>query len=138
MDETTHVHPLPPGDWPSTARLGAFGEQAAARHLTECDGLRLLARNWRVAAGELRGELDLVALDERAGCLVVAEVKTRRDASRLGGAVGALSPRKRQRVRRLTAAFLHDSGLRVGRVRLDAVAVDLAPSPRLTHLVAAL
>jgi putative endonuclease len=142
MDTTTHRAELDPTAvrtlHASSAAVGAAGEQLAARHLVADDGLRLIARNWRLSAGDLRGELDLIALDESAGLLVVCEVKTRRDADRFGGAVTALSPRQRAKVRALTAAFLRDSALGYHRVRLDLVAIDLGRRPSLTHLEGAL
>ena len=121
-----------------TAGTGALGEELAARHLAQDDGLCVLARNWRLAAGELRGELDLVAVDEARGQVVVCEVKARRDAARFGGAISAVSPAKRAQVRRLTAAFLRDAPLPFWRVRIDVVAVDLGQTPQLIHLEAAL
>lgn len=122
----------------SGCSLGDFGERLAEQHLREADGLEIVARNWRLVAGELRGELDLVALDVAVGHLVVVEVKTRRDAERFGGAMAAISPRKAARVRSLTAAFLRETGTAVGRIRLDVVAVDLGRNPVLHHLLAAL
>jgi putative endonuclease len=134
-----HRVPLDPASLPSgRGALGRLGEQLAARHLVDEDGLEVLARNWRLAAGELRGELDLVALDRRAGELVVVEVKTRRDADRFGGALEAISPRKAAKVRALTAAFLRQAELGPRRVRLDAVAIDLGRAPRLQHLLGVL
>jgi putative endonuclease len=118
--------------------LGAFGEDLACRHLVADDRLTIVARNWRLSAGELRGELDIVAVDEARGCVVVCEVKTRRDAERFGGALSAVSPRKRAKVRTLTGAFLRDAALPFHRVRLDVIAVDLGRRPTLTHLLDAL
>lgn len=118
--------------------LGRLGEQLAARHLVDDDGLEILARNWRLTAGELRGELDLVALDRGAGELVVVEVKTRRDAERFGGALHAVPPRKAAKVRALTAAFLRQAQLGPRHVRLDVVAVDLGRDAALHHLLGAL
>ena len=123
---------------PAGRPLGDFGEQLAVEHLTEADGLEVIARNWRLAAGELRGELDLVARDRHAGDLVVVEVKARRDAERFGGALQAVSHRKAAKVRSLTAAFLRQSGLAAAHVRLDVVAIDLGRSPVLHHLLGAL
>ncbi len=117
---------------------GVLGEELAARHLRDAHGLRIVARNWRVSAGELRGELDLVAYDEPAQRVVVCEVKARRDAQRFGGALAAVSPRKRAQVRRLAAAFLREAGLRHQGVSLDVIAVDLGAAPTLTHLPSAL
>jgi putative endonuclease len=141
MPPAVHRRPLPPavvGALAPGRSLGALGEELAARHLRCEDRLTLLARNWRLTAGELRGELDLVALDPRRGEVVVCEVKTRRDADRFGGALAALSPRKRAKVRALAAAFLRQTAPPHRRVRLDVVAVDLGREPVLTHLEAAL
>ena len=126
-----------PGD---RGRLGRAGEDAALVHLTGVHRLELVARNRRIAVDDLRGELDLVLRDPRSGVLVVCEVKVRRAAGHLGGAVAALGPRQSARIRRLTAALLATTALRAPAVRLDLVAVDV---PRgggpasLTHLHAA-
>jgi putative endonuclease len=138
MDTSTHRRPLDVPDDVARASLGALGEDLAARHLVTDDGLEVIARNWRLRAGELRGELDLVAVDRGAGCVVVCEVKTRRDAQRLGGALAAVSPRKQGKVRALTGAFLRQADLRVGRVRIDVIAVDLGRRPVLHHVLNAL
>ncbi|MEX1178046.1 MAG: YraN family protein [Nitriliruptor sp.] len=142
MDTSTaHRLPLDPAELASAAHVGTapgpFGEELAARHLA-ADGCHLVARNWRLTAGELRGELDLVAVDPGDGCVVVCEVKTRRDAARFGGALAAIGPRKAARIRALTAAFLREARLPYPRVRLDVVAVDLGSDPVLTHVLAAL
>lgn len=121
-----------------TAPLGALGEDLAVRHLVEDDRHEVVARNWRLSTGELRGELDLVTLDRAAGLVVVSEVKTRRDAARFGGALAAVSVRKRVKVRSLTAAFLREADLPYRRVRLDVIAVDLGRDPTLTHLLGVL
>jgi putative endonuclease len=139
MDTSTHRRPLHLVDLPTgRGSLGTLGEELAARHLRVDDGLEVIARNWRLARGELRGELDLVALDHARGCVVVCEVKTRRDAERFGGALAAVPPRKRAKVRALTAAFLREAALPYGRIRLDVVAVDLGRQPILHHVEAAL
>jgi putative endonuclease len=117
-----------------TATLGAAGERLAAQHLVRDHGLTIVARNWRLAAGELRGELDLVAIDEAAGLLVVGEVKTRRDAARFGGAIESLGPRQRRRLRALTGAYLRETGARYAQVRLDLLAIDVGREASLTHL----
>lgn len=115
---------------PATAphqRTGAVGEQLACDHLTSL-GLEVVARNWRVARGDLRGELDVVALDHDARVVVVVEVKTRRGDG-FGGALAAVTPRKQARVRRLAVAFLLDASLPYRHVRLDVVAVRLDHDP---------
>lgn len=143
MDTTTACHVDLATDRaraPSEGHLatGALGEQLAVEHLRVTHGLTVLARNWRVAREDLRGELDIVAMDERVGRVVVVEVKARRDAHRFGGAAAAVSPRKRAQVRRLTAAFLQAHDVRHRYARLDLIAVDLGRTPTLTHLPGAL
>ncbi|EWT06093.1 hypothetical protein N864_24115 [Intrasporangium chromatireducens Q5-1] len=54
----------------ATRALGQYGERLAERYLRD-RGLMILDRNWRC----VRGEIDIVALDEE--CLVFVEVKTR-------------------------------------------------------------
>lgn len=116
------------------ARTGAHGEAIAAAHLGSL-GLEVVAANWRLAAGELRGELDLVALDHAGGVVVVVEVKTRRGDG-FGGPLAAVTPRKQAKVRALAAAFLADASLPYRRVRFDVVGVVLRPGrpPALTHV----
>lgn len=99
--------------------LGARGEDLAADHLAMA-GMELLARNWRIADGAMRGELDLLCRD--GDDLVVVEVKTRR-TDRFGLPIEAVDHRKRARIRKLAAAFLRESGLRVRGIRFDVVGV---------------
>ena len=137
--DATHRLRLDPAIARANGRsVGRLGEDLAARHLVDDDGMTVVARNWRLSAGELRGELDLVAVDPRARIVVVCEVKTRRDAARFGGALAAVSPRKRAKVRSLTAAFLRDASLPYGQVRLDVIAIDLGRDPLLHHVLGAL
>lgn len=126
-------HPSP-RDRDGSAAVGSIGEALAVHHLVADDGLEILARNWRLAAGELRGELDVVARDRTTNTLIVVEVKTRRDAARFGGAVTALHPRQIARLRRVTTAFVRQAGLRPATLRLDLVAIDLGRAPSLQHV----
>ena len=142
MDTTTHHVDLDPGLFRRLGRaappLGGLGEDLAVRHLVEEDGLTLVARNWQIRSGELRGELDVVAVDEPSALVVVCEVKTRRDAARFGGAVVAVTPRQQMRIRRLAGLFLREAALPYRRIRLDLVAIDVTRRPTLTHLEGAL
>jgi putative endonuclease len=113
---------------PLTVTLGRAGEDAAAAHLIEVHGLEPVARNWRVALDELRGELDLVLRDPRTGTLVVCEVKSRSRAATRGGAAASLGVRQQARIRRLTGVFLAAGPVRAQHVRFDLVALDLAGS----------
>ena len=112
--------------------LGVSGEDAAARYL-EAHGLVVLARNWRLASGDLRGELDLVCRD--GDTLAVVEVKTRRSDA-FGGPLLAVTPRKQQKIRALAVAFMREARLHARAVRFDVVAVWQAPGalPRVEHV----
>lgn len=134
------AHGPAPGPAPTPSaprqRTGAIGEDLACRYLAD-HGLEVVARNWRIAQGDLRGELDVVALDHDGGLVVVVEVKTRRGDG-FGGALAAVTPRKQARIRRLAVAFLLQADLPYRQVRLDVVAVrlDLQP-PRIDHVMGA-
>lgn len=117
--------------------LGARGEAYAARYLEESCGLEVVARNWRLTTGELRGELDLVALDHERGLVVVAEVKTRVGTGH-GGPFGAIGATKQRQIRSLATALLASGELPYRRVRFDAIGIAVIDGqPRLRHLVEA-
>lgn len=117
--------------------IGSHGEDLAVEHLT-ARGLQVVARNWRIAAGDLRGELDVVALDHDAGMVVIVEVKTRSGRG-YGGALAAVTPRKQMRLRRLAAAFLVESQLPYRQVRFDVIGITLiGPQPEVVHVQGAL
>ncbi|PRH78728.1 YraN family protein [Streptomyces solincola] len=102
-----------------TRALGRYGEELAARRLTE-SGMTTLARNWRCGR---TGEIDIVARD--GDTLVFCEVKTRRD-TRYEHPLAALTPTKADRLRRLAACWLdRHGGPPPGGVRIDAVGVLL-------------
>lgn len=128
--------PVPGPDEPARTTLARTGEALAADHLGHDDGLQVIARNWRLSSGELRGELDVVALAESRGLLVVCEVKTRRSASAYGGPLAAVTPRKQAKVRRLTRMFVGQASLRTRAIRFDVIGVVLASGadPVLVHV----
>ena len=114
-------------------RVGDHGEDLAVAHLIE-RGMTILARNWRVADGDLRGELDIVALDPAAGLTVIVEVKTRSGRG-FGGPFAAVTPRKQIQLRRLATAFLVAADLPYRRVRFDVIGIVLeGRSHELVHL----
>lgn len=121
---------------PDTTRaVGARGEAVAAAYLARA-GYQILATNWRIAAGDLRGELDLVALDVAVGCTVVVEVKTRRHGGR-GGPLAAVGPDKQRRLRRLGAAFVVGAVMPRRPLRFDVIGIVLdrhAVPTRLEHV----
>jgi putative endonuclease len=100
--------------------IGAYGELRAARYLQE-RGLKVLARNWRCADGEL----DLILRDGDA--VVFCEVKTRRTAT-FGPPAAAVDPRKVHKLRQLAVRWLAESGTRAPQIRFDVV--EVLPQPR--------
>jgi len=122
---------------PTRTDIGNHGEDLAVAHL-QALGMQVVARNWRIAAGDLRGELDVVALDHRAGLVVIVEVKTRSGRG-YGGPLAAVTPRKQYRLRRLAAAFLVDAQLPYRQVRFDVIGIVLdRAEPDLVHIEGAL
>ncbi|MDQ5893966.1 MAG: putative endonuclease [Actinomycetota bacterium] len=99
---------------------GQSAEDICAERLRE-RGWRILARNWRIRAGEL----DLIALT--GPVLVVVEVKAHHLGARRGptSPVLAVGPNKQRRIRRLTSAWIAGHGRRVGfrDVRFDVVGI---------------
>jgi putative endonuclease len=81
----------------TTKRLGDEAEARALAHLQR-QGLTLVERNYRVAAGPRRrgGEVDLI-LRERDGTLVFVEVRRRASTSH-GGAAASVVTAKQRRV----------------------------------------
>ncbi|MFF3616406.1 YraN family protein [Streptomyces sp. NPDC002580] len=99
--------------------LGAYGEDLAARRLTET-GMTVLARNWRSGR---TGEIDIVARDGDA--LVVCEVKTRRTGA-FQHPMAAVAPAKARRLRGLAERWLEEhGGAPPGGVRIDLIGVVL-------------
>ncbi|MDR2294055.1 MAG: YraN family protein [Microbacterium sp.] len=96
---------------------GRAGEDRACAYLS-AQGCRILARNWRVASGEL----DIVAV--RGGSLIVVEVKTRRTAD-YGDPLAAVDARKLAQVWRLAFAWMrqHPDEARGRTVRVDVIGI---------------
>jgi putative endonuclease len=115
----------------SNRSRGRWGEGRAARHLRSL-GFTVLDAGWRPPERELQGDLDLVA--RRGDLVVVCEVKARRDASRFGGAVAAVTSAKQAQVRALAASWLRQRQPGAVDVRFDVIAID---GVRLTHYEAA-
>ena len=85
-------HPVPH----TTKQIGDAGEEAAVHHLV-AQGLRVLARNFRVKGGEI----DIVCSDGQT--TVFVEVR-KRASTRFGGAADSITPTKQKR---LTLAARH-------------------------------
>lgn len=107
---------------------GLAAEEEAARHLTG-RGYRIVERNWRCRSGEI----DLIALD--GGVLVFVEVRSRRNPTRFGTAVEAITPRKRAQVRSVAQIYLAmRPSARASSVRFDVVAVTFDGEGEVTEL----
>ena len=117
---------------PDRAERGHSGEDAALAHLQQA-GLRLVERNYRVAAGPSRraGEVDLI-MREPDGTLVFVEVRARADATH-GGAAASVTATKQARLVYAAQHYLlrHPTP---PPCRFDVVALD---GERLTWLKAA-
>lgn len=113
-------------------QLGRDGEDVAAAFVTRL-GWRIVARNWRPHDRTVRGEVDLVAIDD--GDLVVCEVKTR-SGTGAGVAVAAVTSRKLGQLRRLAVAWLIEHPARHVAVRVDVIGVLWPPAavaPTIDH-----
>ncbi|MFM2406557.1 MAG: hypothetical protein RL223_4437 [Pseudomonadota bacterium] len=109
-------------DRSSTKAVGDAAEDRALAHL-QARGLRLLARNYRLAGGpHQRGaEIDLI-LQDGDGTVVFVEVRSRRRAG-AGGAAASIGHAKQQRLIRAAQHWL--LGCRVlPPCRFDVVAID--------------
>lgn len=99
---------------------GQSAEDICAARLAR-RGWRILARNWRIKAGEL----DLIALT--GPVLVIVEVKALRLGSRFGPTVPVLAvgPNKQRRIRRLASVWIAGNGRRLAfrEMRFDVVGI---------------
>lgn len=108
--------------------LGRRGEDLAAKYL-EGLGYRIIARRERI----LRGDLDLIALDDRT--VVFVEVRTRSDTQH-GHPVETIDRRKQRRIATLANAYIRRHRLEDCRVRIDVVTVvfhGAAQPPEVEH-----
>ncbi len=94
----------------------AFGQSAEsmAEQMLQKKGYRILAKNHRIAGGEL----DLIADDK--GTLVFIEVKARR-GNQFGGAPYAITTRKQQQIIKLALCYLSQHGLTNTHCRFDVI-----------------
>ncbi len=114
-------------------RTGRSGEDLVASGL-ERAGWLIVERNARTS--EVRGEIDLIALDGET--LVFVEVKSRRASTAAGPETPAMAVgrRKQAKLRSLAAAWLRDRGYEVPRhreLRFDVVGLRLDGAGRITE-----
>jgi len=99
-------------------RTGKIGEDQAARHLQTL-GYRILAQNWRCAAGEA----DIVALHQNE--LVIIEVRTRRGAEAASLALESITPAKQARLINIAQLYAAHTKEIVEGMRIDIVTVAI-------------
>jgi putative endonuclease len=83
----------------------------------EANGFEVLARNWRIRAGEI----DIIAA--RPDLVVFCEVKSRTSA-RYGSGAEAVNWRKQQRIRTVALHWLEQVDRHFADMRFDVAAVD--------------
>ena len=106
----------------TTKSVGDAGEALALAHL-ERQGLTLVQRNYRVAAGPNArgGEVDLI-LRERDGTLVFVEVRAR-SSTAFGGAAASVTASKQRRLVFAAQHFLRRYSA-LPPCRFDVVAIE--------------
>jgi len=113
----------------SRRQTGQSAEDICATRLRS-RGWRILARNWRIRAGEL----DLIALD--GDTLVIVEVKSHHQGLRRGptAPVLAVGANKQRRIRLLASAWIAGRGRHLGfrNVRFDVVGITFDRDGRLS------
>jgi putative endonuclease len=103
---------------------GRRGEDLAHRFLRR-NGFTIVARNYRLAAGD--AEADLIAWE--GDTLVIVEVKSRASLD-YGPPDRAIGAEKRRHLLRVAREYSRKSGVSWERVRLDVVTVILSDPPR--------
>jgi putative endonuclease len=116
------VKGVPEGDGRATGVTGRQGEDRALAYLLQ-RGLRVVARNYRVARGPGApgGEIDLI-MREPDGTLAFVEVRQRAGAAH-GGAAATVGPGKQRRIVRAAQHYLL-SWPSLPPCRFDVVAID--------------
>lgn len=121
---TTKTATKSPATKTPSARLGESGERLVAHHL-EARGLRIVARNWHCAVGEL----DIIAQDGAEWVFI--EVKTRRGTS-LGSPEEAVTRAKQRKLLAAAQTYLMEQGQAEAPYRIDVVAVQLTTTGTLS------
>jgi putative endonuclease len=104
---------------------GLGGEDAAYFFLTR-KGYRVVARRW--SAGNLPGDVDLIAWQDQLLCFVEVKTRTAHDAT---AAEVAVDSHKRNLLRRLARQYVRQLPQEVApQVRFDVVSVYLVPGQK--------
>ncbi len=112
--------------WSADQAAGRRGEDLAHRFLRR-QGYTIVARNYRLAAGD--AEADLIAWE--GDSLVFIEVKSRQTGE-YGPPERAIGEEKRAHLLRVAREYTRKSQVPWERVRFDVVTVILSNTPQLT------
>lgn len=96
--------------------VGKQAEEVAVRYLQE-QGYRIIAQNWYCTTGEL----DIIAYD--LSQLVIVEVRSKREGSKYGTALEAITPSKVKQVRKTAFYYLYKTGNSEANIRFDVIAI---------------
>jgi len=116
--------------WSADLAAGRRGEDLAHRYLRK-RGFTIVARNYRLAAGD--AEADIIAVDRaEGGELVIVEVKSRTTAE-FGPPDRAIGDAKRAHLVRVARAYAKKTETPWEQVRFDVVTVILKNPPEIEH-----
>lgn len=102
------------------------GEDAAARFMKK-NRFKVLARNLKLPIGEI----DLLCLDPRNGCIVIVEVKARvRKSSATPDPESSITAAKKRKLVTLAKAITKRDEYQGKGIRIDVIAVEFAPDQR--------
>ncbi len=113
--------------WTRDQATGRRGEDLAHRFLRK-HGLVIVARNYRLSAGD--AEADLIARDGDE--LVIVEVKTR-ESDAFGPPDRAIGIEKQRALKRVAREYARRAVLTEAQVRFDVMAITLTPQIRIEH-----
>ena len=114
---------------PAHLAVGVEGEDAAFFHLLRA-GYTVVARRW--SAGNLPGDVDLIAWHGNLLCFFEVKTRTNRDET---PAESAVDQHKRRVLRRLARAYLRQLDSPEQQARFDVISVYLSPGrkPEIVH-----
>jgi putative endonuclease len=117
--------------WSADLALGRRGEDLAHRYLRK-RGFTIVARNYRLAAGD--AEADIIAFDgsQEGKELVIVEVKSRATGE-FGPPDRAIGEEKRAALVRVAKAYAKKSETPLEQVRFDVVGIILSDPPTIEH-----
>lgn len=114
---------------PNRHEKGDLNEEMARDFLAK-KGYKIIAEKWEFGKA---GEIDLICKD--ADVLVFVEVKSKYNHDH-GTPEDAVTPQKRQQIRRIARGYLYVHKIKYAECRFDVVAVDYATGkPELRHWV---